>query len=192
MLARITSKQFSFPRGKPFVPDSLISYRQISTQLTIPFEIVKEIHVGTPTSSSDAVPNFQRINQHHKRLEALYQSNKGFKKFADNLYKAFNNPNVKSIAIAFERQTNLDGSEKNPYFQPTLIITSLLHGIGLAPFYNNKNLPSFALVNEDNKKPISGHQDSMFLKQDDVQTTLFSYLVLVNGFSKSNAKTWVK
>jgi len=192
MLARITSKQFSFPRGKPFVPDSLISYRQISTQLTIPFEIVKEIHVGTPTSSSDAVPNFQRINQNHKRLEALYQSNKGFKKFADNLYKAFNNPNVKSIAIAFERQTNLDGTEVNPFFQPTLTATSLMAGIGLVPFYNEENLPSYALVNKESTSAISGHQDSMFLNSNDKNLSLIPTLLLVNGYSQSNSKTWIK
>jgi hypothetical protein len=167
--------------------------RQISTQFTIPPEIVKKIYENTQAPFSDVVvPDLKRIGKHQKKLEVLYREDKDFKKFADNLYKAYNNPNVKSIAISFERQTNLDGSEKNPYFQPTLVMTSLMGGIGIVPFYNDENFPAFAVVNKDSTSVISGHQDSMFLDPNDKHLNLIPILLLANGYSQSNAKTWVK
>lgn len=167
-------------------------FRQISTQFTIAPDIVEAMYEGTQIESSNLVPNFQQINKHQEVLKKLYQKNPEFKKFADNLFKARNNPNVKSIAFSFVKKNNSDDSKKNPYFQPTLLAVSLLHGVGLVPFYNERHFPSFALVNKNNIKAISGHQDGMFLGPDDIQTILVQYLLLVNGFSQSNAKTWIK
>ena len=166
--------------------------RQISTKLTISPTIIDEIYGGLEANSSSLVPNSRQINQHQKRLQQLYQENPDFKKFADNLFKAYNNPNVKSIAIAFARQANPDELNKNPYFQPTLIATSLFAGIGLVPFYNQENFPAYALVNKESTSEISGHQDSMFLDPNDKHLNLIPTLLLVNGYSQSNAKTWVK
>jgi hypothetical protein len=166
--------------------------RRISTQFTISPEAVEAIYEGSNVSPANIVPNSQRIKHHQKILQQLYQQSSDFKKFANNLHKAYNNPNVKSIAIAFERQTNLDGSDKNPYFQPTLIATSLFLGIGLVPFYNEQNFPTFALVDKDSISAISGHQDSISLDPHDKYLNLIPTLLLVNAYSQSNAKTWVK
>lgn len=166
--------------------------RRISTQFTISPEIVGAMYGGVKNNSYNTVPNHQEINQHQAKLQRLYQVNTNFKKFGNNLYKAYNNPRVKSIAIAFERQENLDGLEKNPYFQPSLISTSLLQAIGLVPFYNKQNFLAYALVNKDNINAISGHQDSMFLKPEDKHLNLIPTLLLVNGYSQSNVKTWIK
>lgn len=166
--------------------------RRISTQFTISPEAVVAIYEGSNISPSNIVPNSQRIKHHQKKLQQLYQESSDFKKFTNNLYKAYDNPNVKSIAIAFERQTNLDGSDKNPYFQPTLIATSLFVGIGLVPFYNEQNFPAFALVDKDSISAISGHQDSISLDPHDKYLNLIPTLLLVNAYSQSNAKTWVK
>lgn len=166
--------------------------RSISSQFTIAPEAVGAIYEGSNFSPANIVPNSQRIKHHQKKLQQLYQESSDFKKFANNLHKAYNNPNVKSIAIAFERQTNLDGSDKNPYFQPTLIATSLFLGIGLVPFYNEQNFPTFALVDKDSISAISGHQDSISLDPHDKYLNLIPALLLVNAYSQSNAKTWVK
>ena len=166
--------------------------RRISTQFTISPEAVEAIYEGSNTSPSNIVPNSQRIKHHQKKLQQLYQESSDFKKFANNLHKAYDNPNVKSIAIAYERQTNLDGLDKNPYFQPTLIATSLFVGIGLVPFYNEQNFPAFALVDKDSISAISGHQDSISLDPHDKYLNLIPTLLLVNAYSQSNAKTWVK
>lgn len=177
---------------RSLIPSFSPLFRQISTQFAISPEIVGAMYEGAKNNSPNIVPSHQEINNHQRKLESLYQQNSDFKKFGNQLFKAYHNSRVKSIAIAFERQENLDGSEKNPYFLPTLIATSLLQGIALVPFYNNKNFPSFALVNKDNANAISGHQDSMFLRPEDKHLNLIPTLLLVNGYSQSNAKTWVK
>ena len=183
MLTQLSSSVFRFPFT-----------RSISTRIEIPSQIVENIYknsveVATPNQQ---IPNSKQIDKQQKNFQQLYQENPDFKKFADNLFKAHRNPKVKSIAIAFERQTNLEEVEGNPYFQPTLIATSLLAGIGLVPFYTAENYPAFALVDKNSKSAISGHQDSMFLDEDHKHLGLIPTLLLVNGYSQSNAKTWVK
>lgn len=174
------------------IPNFILLLRRISTHFTIAPDIVEAMYDGAKNNSHNTVPNHQEINQHQLKLQQLYQVNPNFKKFGNNLYKAYNNPKVKSIIIAFERQENLDGLEKNPYFQPSLISISLLQAIGIVPFYNKQNSLVYALVNKDNISAISGHQDSIFLKPEDKYLNLIPTLLLVNGYSQSNAKTWIK
>ena len=126
MLTQLSSSVFRFPFT-----------RSISTRIEIPSQIVENIYknsveVATPNQQ---IPNFKQIDKQQKNFQQLYQENPDFKKFADNLFKAHRNPKVKSIAIGFERKINIDDAKENPYFQPTLIATSLLAGIGLAPLY---------------------------------------------------------
>ena len=165
--------------------------RNISTRFEISPEIAKEISKININAPYQEFPNLTQINQHQKKLQQLYRENPDFKKFADNLFKAFKNPNVKSIAISFKQEKKLDGTE-NLFFQPTLAATSLIAGIGLVPFYNQENFLSHALVDKESIRPITGHQDSMFLDSNDNYPSLIPTLLLVNGYSQSNAKTWFK
>ena len=165
--------------------------RNISTRFEISPEIAKEISKININAPYLEFPNLTQINQHQKKLQKLYRENRDFKKFADNLFKAYKNPNVKSIAISFEQEKKLDGME-NLFFQPALTATSLIAGIGLVPFYNQENFLSHALVDKESIRPITGHQDSMFLDPNDNYPSLIPTLLLVNGYSQSNAKTWFK
>lgn len=166
--------------------------RNISTRFEIPPEIVEEISKISPKAPYQEIPNSRQINQFQEKLQQLYQENLGFKKFADNLFKAYKNSNVKSIAISFEQEKKLNEAEVSPFFQPTLTATSLVAGIGLVPFYHKKNIPVFAIVDKENISTISGHQDNMFLNPTDKHPSLIPALLLVNGYSQSNAKTWFK
>jgi hypothetical protein len=179
------------PNGSRLLLNSLF-LRKISTNLTVSPEVVDAIYGGSEIVSFKLVPNYEQIDQQKRKLQQLYQENRDFKKFADNLFKAYKNPSVKSIAISFDQDKKLDGTEVNPFFQPTLTATSLMAGIGLVPFYNEENLPSYALVNKESTSAISGHQDSMFLNSNDKNLSLIPTLLLVNGYSQSNSKTWIK
>jgi len=167
--------------------------RYISNRFEISSQIAEKISKISPSKALyQDFPNSEQINQFQDELKQLYQENRDFKKFANNLYKAYKNPNVKSIAISFEQEKKLDGTEVNPLFQPTLTATSLVAGIGLVPFYNHENFLSHALVDKESIRPITGHQDSMFLDSNDNYPSLIPTLLLVNGYSQSNAKTWFK
>jgi hypothetical protein len=179
------------PNGSRLLLNSLF-LRKISTNLTVSPEVVDAIYGGSEIVSFKLVPNYEQIDQQKRKLQQLYQENRDFKKFADNLFKAYKNPSVKSIAISFDQEKKLDEIKVNPFFQPTLVATSLIAGIGLVPFYNQENFLSHALVDKESIRPITGHQDSMFLDPNDNYPSLIPTLLLVNGYSQSNAKTWFK
>jgi hypothetical protein len=166
--------------------------RKISTRLEISPEIVKEIYKINTNAQYQEFPNSTQINQFQEKLRPLYKKKPDFKKFANKLYEVCNNSDVQSIAISFKREKELDRTEVNPFFQPTLIATSLMTGIGLVPFYDKESFLSHALINKDITGKITGHQDSMFLKLDNKYSSLIPTLLLVNGYSKSDAKTWFK
>ena len=166
--------------------------RQISTKIIVPPHVATKMFEGAPVDSLSLVPNSKQIKKHQELLQKFYQEDQEFRKIANNLYKAFNDDKVKSIALSFTKKEDLENPNETPFFYPVLISTSLLCGIGLAPFYNNKNFPAYALVNKESTSAISGHQDSMYLKSDDKHLSLIPILLLVNGGSKSKAKTWIK
>ena len=164
--------------------------RRISTRIEIPPEIVKEISkINTNAPKNQVVPNSTQIDECKKELERIYEEQIKFREVADELYKACNKSVVKSIAVSFKRVEESGRTNVNPFFQPTLIATSLLAGMGYKPFYNKENCLAFTLVDPNNKNAISGHQDSIILKNT---PSLMPAFLLVNGYSTSKAITWVK
>lgn len=185
--------KFHFPSKFPinFPPVANSYFRQISTQITITPKVVEAMYKSSQAQSSNLLPNSQQIKNHHKILKELYKENPEFRIIANNLFKNFNNPNVKSIAFCFPQQPNLN-PELSIFWKPVLVATALFSGIGIEPYINNQGFPIFAEVDKKNIAPILGHQDSMFRDPNDKDPSLINFLILVNGFSQSDAVTWFK
>lgn len=185
--------KFHFLTEFPFKFSPLANsyFRQISTKITIAPEVVEAMYKGSQSQSSNLLPNSQQIKNHHKILKELYKENPEFRKIANNLFRDFNNPNVKSIAFYFPQQPNLN-PELSVFWRPVLVATALFYGIGINPYIDNQAFPIFAEVDKKNIAPILGHQDSMFRNPNDKDQSLINFLILVNGFSQSDAVTWFK
>ena len=167
------------------------SCRAISTIITPSPAIVKMLFEGD-APSSNPIPNRFQIVEKQQKLQNIYIEDKQFKKFADNLYKSLNNPRVKAVAINFEKKIDHNISQNSLYFQSILMTTALTRGLGFEAFYNIKNLPSHVFVDSTKSNKIDGHQDGIFLKEDDKIPSLMPYLALVNTHSTSDVKTWIK
>ena len=174
-----------------FPPFANSYFRGISTQITIGPKVVEAMDKGSQVESSNLLPSFQQIKNHHKILKELYKENPEFRKIDNNLFRDFNNPNVNSIAFYFSQQLNLN-PKSNIFWRPVLVATALLYGVGIRPYLNNEASPIHAMVNKENIAPILGHQDSMFKHPSHKDPSLIKLLLLVNGFSESNAITWFK
>jgi len=166
-------------------------FRKISTKIIIPSDVANEMFATSSHDSMTLVPNQKQIENHQQHLKKLYEVNSDFKKIGNNLFKNFNDPNVKSIALSFPQPPNSEAG-RSVFFLPVLSATALFSGIGALPYYNDKGFPLFALVDKDSTNPILGHQDSMYYNPDDKESSLMKYLMLVNGFSQSKAVTWFK
>ena len=171
---------------------STIEYRRgISTIITPSPEVV-EMLFERDTPCSNPIPNRSQIIEKQQKLQNIYIEDKQFKKFADNLYKSLNNPRVNVVAIDFEKKIDHNISQNNLFFQSILMTTALSRGMRFEAFYDIKNSPSYVFVDSNNSIKIDGHQDGIFLKDDDKISSLMPYLCLINAHSTSNVKTWIK
>jgi hypothetical protein len=167
------------------------SRRGISTIITPSPEVVKMLFEAD-APSSNPIPNRFQIVEKQQKLQNIYIEDKQFKNFADNLYKSLNNSRINVVAINFAKQTDCNISKNSLYFQSILMTTTLAQGLGFEAFYDIKNLPSHVFVDSTRSCKIDGHQDGIFLKDDDKIPSLMPYLALINAHSTSHVKTWIK